>query len=120
MSVCLDFGDDRKDQPSVQVATNRGWADVVEWAEDEGEDAYPALFGLLEHGVSEELVEIASEIGSILEDDPPVTDVAHTLQAIADAIEEHKDEGIVVVSSQFQSGTGGEEEEAEVEEAQPA
>lgn len=99
MSVCLDFGDDRPGQPSVQVATNRGWADVIDWASEHEPDTYPALFGLLEFGVSDELEGIVGEVRGLLESEPPATDVADTLAGLADAVEQHKGDGIVVVSS---------------------
>lgn len=109
MSVSLDFGDDGPGQPSGQVATNLGWSELLDWAQEHEPDAYPALFGLLLHGVSEELDEIMDEIKSILEDDPPATDVADTLHGMMELIEKHKDEGIAVVSGQYQSGDGEDE-----------
>lgn len=116
MSVCLDFGDDRDDQPSVQVATNRGWSDVLDWAAEHEPDAYPALFGLLQHGVSEELAAIVEEIEGVLDRDRPDSDVADTLGTIADAVADHVDDGIAVVSSQFQSGSiEGDDDDADDE-----
>lgn len=104
MSVNLDFGDDRPGQPSEQVATNHGWTQVIEWAAGHEPDTYPALFGLLQHGVSEDLDAIATEIGDILENEPPASDVGDTLQGVKRSIEANRDEGIAVVSSQYQSG----------------
>ena len=115
MSYTLDFGADAPDQPSVQVATNRGWADLSEWADGLDAGKYPALMHLVDHGWEDDLPAVAADIEKALAEDRPEGDVADTLEGIAKAIRENEKAGFVVVSAGTPTGdeeVAGDEDEA--------
>lgn len=118
MGVCLDFGDDRPDQTSEPVATTRGWDDLLRWAGLQPAGSHPGLFGLLQRGFTDgpdEIRAVVAEIDDVLDAEPDdlAPDVSETLEGMADVLDRYADEGIVVVSSQYQSGLDQPAEEDE-------
>ena len=71
MSISIDFGDERPDQPTMQIATNRGWQDVVNWADGLKNEDYPDLLYFIDHCESLEIKGMISDIDKALKQDKP-------------------------------------------------
>lgn len=99
MSISADFGDDEAGN-SVQIATNRGWQDVIDWADDLDNLRYPALLSLIDHGFSEDIEDVIADIQKALEQDPPHGDINDTLDNLIDVLSKNKSEGIVVITNE--------------------
>lgn len=69
-----------------QVASVGGWADVRAWAETFSPAGCPELQHLLEHGWSQEVQALRTEIESERRAHPPTADVGHTLDALVGAL----------------------------------
>lgn len=108
MSVVIDFGDKGSQWPSVQVATNRGWSDVADWANDLGNRAnetYPNLMHLIDHGDCDELEGLVADIdGALAHDRPDDATVVKTLRGLRAAVKQSEDAPYVLVSDGFESG----------------
>lgn len=104
MSYTADFGEDRPDQPSVQIATNRGWADAVRWAEALDADDYPCVRHLADHGWEDDLDGLLDQLRESLEKHPPSSDVDHVCEGLLDAISRHQSEGILVINGGVPTG----------------
>lgn len=105
MSTTIEFGDGGK---QVQVATNKGWIDVADWADDLGSRAnetYPELMHLIDHGESHDMAALVENIDNALANDPPDDDdVRETLAGLRAAVKQNEGEGYAVVSDGFESG----------------
>ena len=121
MSVTVEFGDEREGQPTAQVATNRGWIDVADWADEVGNDAnarYPELMQLIDHGASHDLAALIENIDNAVAHDPPDdSTVRKTLKGLRANVMQNETEEYVLVSDGFASGyeDEGDTEEAEAE-----
>jgi hypothetical protein len=102
MSTSISFGES---QATVQVATNRGWIDVVDWADDQSNEAYPTLMTFIDHGQCDDIPAMIGEIDRVFTDDPPDDKtVAKTLRGLRVVCEQNKEAGYVIVSDGFESG----------------
>lgn len=107
MSVTIEFGDEGG--PSVQVATNRGWEDVGEWADEllDGNETYPELMHLIDHGDSEDLPALVENIDNALANDPPDDEsVAETLSGLRSAVKRNESSEYALIGDGFESGFG--------------
>ncbi len=104
MSYTIDFGEDRPDQPSPQVATNKGWIDLRDWSEGLDAEKYLHLRQLIEHGWQEDLGAAIAELAAALEDDPPKGDVNTTAEGLLDAMRTHESEGYAVINAGTPNG----------------
>lgn len=105
MSVSIEFGDERKGQPCVQVATNRGWVDVADWADELENETYPNLLHLIDHGSCDDLAGLIEDIdGALQNDEPDDETVAETLRGLRAAVKQNEGEPYVIVGDGFDSG----------------
>lgn len=78
------------------VATNSGWRDLCNWvAELEGVEE---LRHLTEHGWSENLDDVASELEAAIKSGKPEQDVADTASGLLAQLDEHSDADVVVIT----------------------
>jgi hypothetical protein len=113
MSVSIAFGDGPEGAPGteVQVATNKGWSDVVDWVEGLDPETYPELTLLTAAGECGDLPGLVAEIEDALRDDAPEDEsVATTLAGLAEAVKARQDQPYVIVSDGFYSGYEDEDE----------
>jgi len=110
MSVTIEFGDEIEGQPTAQIATNKGWVDVADWADSLGNKAnkdYPELMRLIDHGESHDLKLLIANIDSaVAKNKPQDSSVASTLTGLRDTVKKYEREQYVVVSDGFFSGYG--------------
>lgn len=105
MSVTIEFGDEREGQPVAQVATNRGWVDVADWADDLENETYPNLLHLIDHGECDDLAGLIDDIDSAIAHDRPKDDaVAKTLRGLRAVVAQNQTEAYVIIGDGFHSG----------------
>ncbi len=104
MSYTIDFGPDRPDQPSPQIATNKGWIDLRDWSEGLDGKEYLHLRQLIEHGWQQDLPATIAELAKALEDDPPKGDVADTAEGLLHVLREHETEGYAAINAGTPNG----------------
>lgn len=105
MSQTIEFADSGT---AVQVATNRGWADVLDWADGLENETYQNLLYLIDHGECDDLAGLIDDIDTALahDDRPDDRTVVKTLRGLRAAVHRCVDAGdfYVVVSDGFESG----------------
>lgn len=93
----------------ADVATNKGWSDFVEWAEQRNSTA---LLHLVEHGWTDDISDLYHVLRADLEKAAP--DVRSVGQGILDAIASVKDGDVLLISDGV--GGDGDSEEDDLEE----
>ena len=113
MSQTITFGEEAA---NVQVATNRGWMDVVDWADGLENDTYPNLLHLIDHGECDDLAGLIDDIDTaIAHDKPDDRTILKTLRGLRAAVHQYQGEPYVIVSDGFHSGFEDDVEEEESE-----
>lgn len=67
-----------------QVASNRGWADVVRWSHTLDPGRYPELVHLCEHGWSQQVSVLKDELSRVT---PSAVDVRTTIYGLRDILD---------------------------------
>ena len=83
------------DEDFGQVATIKGWSDLIDWADSLD---YPELAHLAEHGFSEKLSTLADEIGAAITESNPRPDIETTARGIEEICRANPDAKILVVT----------------------
>lgn len=71
--------------PPTMLASNSGWSDLVSWVDTLNVDEYTDLAVLADHGWSEQLDKVQSQLKRALAS-PPSDDIAHTAGELLDLI----------------------------------
>lgn len=70
----------------VDLATTQGWVAVKRWGAKLDEDEFDELLQLVEHGLSQDLPALQTQLMKAISDVPPETSVAKTLASIVKAL----------------------------------
>lgn len=95
MSLCLTIDE----SVPTEIATNTGWGDFCRWCDSLDEGDYGNLIHLADHGWTEPLVDLKSELTAALEGDDIDADVASVGRTINDLLEDESDDAVVCVGS---------------------
>lgn len=93
MSVYISINEE---DPS-EVASNSGWSQFIEWAQSL--DDADEILQLAEHGVSENLDDLADELKLAVEESKPIDDVLPIVEMILELIEDEDPDSVAVVNS---------------------
>jgi hypothetical protein len=93
-------------EPSF-FSSNSGWADVVSWTDRINENDYETVVHLAEHGYSEDVPVLQSQLQDAMEASPPDASVAATLAELMDLLVDAEivfiTDGTSIVSEQTDS-----------------
>lgn len=114
MSYSIVFGSDEV----VPLASVAGWRELSDYVEQLDVDQYPKLTDLVEWAVAEDLQALATEIESVVAENPPDDDVASTLQELLTHLKKERNADVCFVTDgQSDSNEGNWESEDDETEA---
>ena len=97
-----------------QVATNTGWSQFGDWADDQDVADYPALVQLWEHGHSTSLKDVHVELGKALQGHTlpynPEGDLRAIMEGLQKAVGDNLDAEILLVTNGVRADDGSPEE----------
>lgn|GEM_PF-5584957 len=82
-----------------QIASNRGWSDFIAWAVTLDLTKFYKVVQFAEHGLTEDLAELAENIESAIADGKSPAGVAVIGQNIIDAIRDNPEAGVIMVTN---------------------
>ena len=83
---------------AIQVATTKGWGDVIRWIDGLDAESSPELAHLAQEGWTDKLKALADQIEGGLKDQPPSPSVASTLTDLITFLRANKDAESVMIS----------------------
>jgi hypothetical protein len=99
MSYSFQIGADG----GTQIASNDGYAAFGKWADALDPKEYVEIVRLYEHGWSQDLAALASQLGTASIRNPPPPELMHTIQEMITQLHERNPDAVVVTITQ---GTG--------------
>lgn len=81
-----------------QVATTAGWSDFISWVDGLDAAKHPEPIHLAEHGWSQNLPALESQLQAAIQDSPPVLDVASVVQGLLQRLAQRGSAEVLTVS----------------------
>lgn len=82
-----------------QIASNLGWSEFGDWCEGLNHEQYPRLVQLWEHGQSNDIPGVATDLEKALEAHSPSGDVRGSVDLLLDALNANKDAYTVYITN---------------------
>ena len=98
MSIYATVGENEP----VFFSSNQGWKELTEWADGLDEETYSEVVHVAEHGFTNDLVSLSSQLTAAMVDDPPDDDVRATVEELVDLLA--GESGEVIINSGIEEG----------------
>lgn len=82
-----------------QVASNTGWSEFGDWCESLDAEQFPNVVQLFEHGVTEDLRGLASELLVALEENSPDEKTMGVVNNLLEALKTNEGAGAILITS---------------------
>lgn len=94
-------------------SSNQGWSDVIAWTEDLDVETFPEVVHVAEHGYTEKLPELQSQLKAAIAAQPPEETVAATLAELIELLVDES--GVLLINDGLGVDDGIEEEQPATE-----